>query len=500
MPAFIAVDLGATSGRVCYGIVEDAQIELKEITRFSNDPILIEGILEWDTARLFQQTLVGLRAAITSLRERGLSASGAGIDSWGVDYGLVRPGAQDFPPARHYRSAPSETVERLRQRIPAQVAYSMTGINPLPINTLYQLSDAAQRGELDGAEKALLIPDLWVHGLTGTFGAERSIASTTELVDISTGSWSPQLASRAGIPLSALPQLCDTGTVAGELLPAIRGAVSAAEPLMVYRVAEHDTASAVLALPAEEPHAFISCGSWSLVGLELDRPVLTEDARSADFTNEQGAYDTTLFMRNLAGLWLLEECVRQWNRDDRRRFTIPDLLRAAQDVPARQFVIDVGDPAFLEPGDLPARIAGYCQQSGQLVPECHAEMTRCIVDSLALAYRAAITTAQEISGEPVEVIHMIGGGSRNSLLCQLTADACQLPVLAGPAEATSMGNLLVQAISTGAVANVAHARKIVGASTAPLRYNPASDRSSLLAWQTAEQKLHYLHATRKEQS
>lgn len=500
MPAFIAVDLGATSGRVCYGIIEDTQIEMKEVTRFSNDPLLVSGVLEWDTARLFQQTLIGLRTALASLGERGHSANGAGIDSWGVDYGIVRSGAQDFPPARHYRSAPSETVERLRQRIPARVGYSITGINPLPINTLYQLSDAAQRGELDGTERALLIPDLWVHGLTGTFGAERSIASTTELVDISTGSWSPQLASRAGIPLSALPQLCDTGTAAGEILPAIRGAISAAEPLMVYRVAEHDTASAVLALPAEEPYAFISCGSWSLVGLELDRPVLTEDSRSANFTNEQGAYGTTLFMRNLAGLWLLEECVRQWNRDVRSRFTIPALLRAAQDVRAHQFVIDVGDPAFLEPGDLPARIASYCQQNGQPVPESHAEMTRCIVDSLALAYRTTIAKAQEISGEPVEVIHMIGGGARNSLLCQLTADACQLPVLAGPAEATSLGNLLVQAISTGAVENVAHARKIVRASTEPLRYNPASHRSSLLAWQTAGQKLHNLQAARKEQS
>ncbi|MFK4295836.1 rhamnulokinase [Arthrobacter sp. GAS37] len=500
MPAFIAVDLGATSGRVCYGIIEDTQIELKEVTRFSNDPLLIAGVLEWDTTRLFQQTLVGLRTAITSLRERGHSASGAGIDSWGVDYGIVRPGAQALPRARHYRSASSETVERLRRRIPARVGYSITGINPLPINTLYQLSDAAERGELTGGEKALLIPDLWVHGLTGTFGAERSIASTTELVDVTTGDWSPQLASRAGIPLSALPQLCDTGTLAGEILPAVRDAISADEPLTVYRVAEHDTASAVLALPAEEPHAFISCGSWSLVGLELDRPVLTEDARSADFTNEQGAYGTTLFMRNLAGLWLLEECVRQWNGNDRSRFTIPDLLQAAQGVPARQFVIDVSDPAFLEPGDLPARIAGYCRQSGQTVPESHAEMTRCIVDSLALAYRAAITTARKISGEPVEVIHMIGGGARNSLLCQLTADACQRPVLAGPAEATSMGNLLVQAISTGAVENVAHARKIVRASTEPLRYNPASNKSSLLAWQTAGQKLHYIQAARKEQS
>lgn len=500
MPAFIAVDLGATSGRVCYGIIEEAQIELQEVTRFSNEPVLLGGVLQWDIARLFEGSLLGLGLAVTSLGERGYSASGAGIDSWGVDYGLVRPGAEHLPPARHYRSAPPETVERLRRRIPAQVGYSITGINPLPINTLYQLSDAAERGELAGGEKALLIPDLWVHGLTGTFGAERSIASTTELVDVSTGSWSPQLASRAGIPLSALPELYDTGAAAGEILPVIRGAVSATQPLMVYRVAEHDTASAVLALPAEEAFAFISCGSWSLVGLELDRPILGEDARVADFTNEQGAYGTTLFMRNLSGLWLLEECVRQWNRDDRSHFTIPSLLRAAQDVPARQFVIDVGDPAFLEPGDLPARIAGYCQRSGQQVPETPAEMTRCIVDSLALAYCAAIAAAQEISGEPVGVIHMIGGGSNNSLLCQLTADACQRPVLAGPAEATSMGNLLVQAISTGAVENVAHARKIVRASTEPLRYNPVSNRSSLLAWRTAEQKLHYLQAVRKEQS
>lgn len=477
MSSCVAVDLGATSGRVSHGALQHGLLSIVETSRFLNTPQVVDGILCWDLASLFQQSVRGIARSISELTAAGHHPESIGVDSWGVDFGLVGPESLTVT-ARHYRSAPDETVERIRTAISAREAYHVTGISPMPINTVYQLADAVQRGEVAPRMTALLIPDLWVYWLTGVRGAERSIASTTELLDARTRDWSPVMVERAGIPRSVLPPLVDTGAVAGEVLPSRLAELSSARPLSVTRVAEHDTASAVLAMPAEDGSAFVSCGSWALVGQELSAPVLSDEAHRAGFTNEQGAYGTTLFMRNLAGLWLLEECLREWNVDSSAPWSLRGALDAACGAEPFRSFIDVGDPEFLRSGNLTERIRRHCSDSRQPVPSTPGEVTRCILESLALTYRLSIDQSERLSGVQVHTVHIVGGGARNELLCQLTADACQRPVVAGPAEATSSGNLLVQLISAGEIENVAHARAVMAASFLPKRYQPDSSRQA----------------------
>jgi rhamnulokinase len=492
----LAIDLGATSGRVSYGFLRDDKLKMVEVARFRNAPLLLGGLLYWDLAQLFGDSVRGLKEAFTQLRVAGIEPKSIGIDSWGVDYGLVDGDHSQMVNARHYRSSPGESVERVRKLVSADLAYATTGITPLPINTVYQLADAGERGELAEGSTMLLIPDLWIYWLTGVVGAERSIASTTELLDATTGGWSEDLAKRLGIPRSVLPPLFDTGSLAGDLLPRWVSELGTDLPVAVTRVAEHDTASGVLALPVSQPFAFVSCGSWSLVGQELASPVLTDAARSAGFTNEQGAYGSTLFMRNLSGLWLLEECLKEWNQGRPRPLQLTDVIAEAQDAEPFRNVIDVSDPDFLRSGQLTNRIARNCEAAGQLVPTTRAHVTRCLIESLALAYRVAIHQSERLTGNSVEIVHVIGGGARNELLCQLTSDACERPVLAGPAEATSFGNILVQMISSGSVESLNHARSIVTASTSPRRYLP--DPSQRSAWRSASERLTGLQDSRKE--
>ncbi|KAA5835206.1 rhamnulokinase [Saccharopolyspora hirsuta] len=429
MNAFAAVDLGASSGRVMVGRLVDGGVELTEAHRFPNRPVRLDGRLHWDISALHRGVLDGLRAAGP--------VSSVGIDSWAVDYGLLDADGALVAPPVHYRDARAEAaIEQVLAEIPLPELYAATGIQFLPFNTLFQLAAAPPPPT---AERALLIPDLISHWLTGTSGTEVTNASTTALLDPRTRQWSPEVASRAGVDVGLFPPLRRPGDPAGVLRPEIGlGAVP------VRAVGSHDTASAVVGVPAEGGNfAYISSGTWSLVGVELDAPVLSEAARLANFTNEAGVDGTTRFLRNVTGLWILQECQRVWRRTD-----TTGLIAEAAALP-RAAVVDVDDARFLPPGDMPSRIADACRETGQPVPGTPGEITRCVLDSLAEAYRKAIADAVRLTGRPVDVVHVVGGGARNELLCQLTADACQRPVVAGPVEATALGNVLVQARAHG---------------------------------------------------
>ncbi|MER5428256.1 rhamnulokinase family protein [Streptomyces sp. NPDC002588] len=471
MRSYAAVDLGASSGRVMVGRVGPDSLELAEAHRFVNRPVRVPEGLRWDILSLYAGVLDGLRAAG--------QVDSVGIDSWAVDYGLLDADGALLGNPVHYRDARTEGVAgKVWATVPAAELYAATGIQYAPFNTLYQL--VADR--LAGAERLLLVPDLLTYWLTGEQGTELTNASTTQLIDPRTRDWSYDVAARLGIGLELFAPLRRPGDPAGLLRDEVLEETGLTGPVPVTAVGSHDTASAVAAVPAAgERFAYICTGTWSLAGLELTAPVLTEESRAANFTNELGLDGTVRYLRNIMGLWLLQECVRAWGDPD-----LGALLREAAAAPALRSVVDAGDAAFLAPGRMPERIAEACRATGQPVPGTPGEITRCILDSLALAHRRAIADAQRLADHPVDVVHIVGGGTRNALLCQLTADACGLPVVAGPTEAAALGNVLVQARTHGLVGDRSGMRRLL-ARTQPLtRYEP---QGSAERWRAAQDRL-----------
>ena len=475
------------------GEVGPGQLELHEARRFPNVPVRVLGTLHWDILRLYRGVLDGLRTAA-----RDFALASLAIDSWGVDYGLIDASGALLGNPVHYRDARTDGVAReVLAKIPAQELYAVTGIQQLPLNTIYQLAAAAAAPQLRAARTLLLIPDLLGYWLTGEVGAEVTNASTTQLYDVRARSWATSVMERAGIPARLFPPLRPPGAVIGDLLPDVgaqtgldrqAGLPGRRAPVPVLAVGSHDTASAVVSVPAAGPRfAYISCGTWSLVGVELDQPVLTEASRVANFTNEAGVDGTIRYLRNVMGLWLLQESVRAWT-DAGLPADLETLLREATRVSPLRAVLDPDDPVFLPPGDMPARIAEACRRTGQSPPHDPAETVRCIIDSLALAYRRTIRRVQELSGRQVETVHIVGGGARNALLCQLTADACGLPVVAGPAEAAALGNILVQARSLGAgPADLDGMRALLRATQQLRRFEPAGADGR--AWDAAARRI-----------
>ncbi|WP_434740609.1 rhamnulokinase [Micromonospora sp. SH-82] len=460
-----AVDLGAASGRVVSGRVGPDTLRVTVAHRFANEPVRVGGTLHWDVLGIFREVLAGLRAAGP--------VAGVGVDSWAVDYGLLDAAGALLGNPVHYRDTRTDGVlERVTRRLGAERLYATTGLAQLPFNTLYQLAAAAGTPQLAVADRLLMIPDLITYWLTGRIGAEVTNASTTQLYDLNTRAWADDLIADAGIPRRLLPPLREPGTLVGPALPELDLPGSP----QVVAVGSHDTASAVVAVPADGDHfAYISCGTWSLVGVELDRPVLTEAGRQANFTNEGGVDGTIRYLRNVTGLWPLQECLRSWGDPD-----LSDLLAAAAREPGFRSVVDIDDPSFLPPGGMPTRVADACRRTGQPVPQSPAAVVRCIVDSLAIAHRHAVHRVQDLTGRHVDAVHIVGGGARNTLLCQLTADACGLPVLAGPVEATAIGNVLVQARAVGTVdGDLAALRRLVRQTQPIVRYQP--DRGSVAA-------------------
>jgi len=496
-----AVDLGASGGRVMVGRVSAGrggagQLDLHEAHRFPNTPVRVLGTLHWDILGLYRGMLDGLAAAA-----RSFPLASVGIDSWGVDYGLLDAAGALLGNPVHYRDTRTDgLVDEVLAKVPAADLYKVTGVQQMSINTIYQLAAAARTPQLAAARTLLLIPDLLAYWLTGEIGAEVTNASTTQLYDTRARDWAWDLIGRAGLPAGLFPALRQPGSVIATLRPGVAGEPGLAGlggsreggPLPVIAVGSHDTASAVVAVPAQgRDFAYISCGTWSLVGVELDQPVLTEASRAANFTNETGVDGTIRYLRNVMGLWLLQESVRTWSAAGHGRdpaALLATLLDEAAKLPPLQVVVDPDDPVFLPPGDMPARIADAARRAGQRPPADPPAVVRCILDSLALAYRARLREVQELSGRTVGTVHMVGGGVRNTLLLQLTADACGLPVVAGPAEAAALGNILVQARTLGAApGDLAGMRALLRETQELRRFEPSSRDAG--AWAAAATRI-----------
>ncbi|WP_166974454.1 rhamnulokinase [Brevibacterium atlanticum] len=471
-----AVDLGATSGRVILGGVTDGVLRMKHVARFPNVPQPLGESLHWNIQSLFAGLSDGLREAIGA--SPGLAS--IGIDSWAVDYGLLRDGKLLGIP-HHYRDGRTvRGVEIVHDRIGPTELFAYNGLQHLDFNTVFQFAVEAEEGFLTLADRALLIPDLIAYWLTGQMRTELTNASTTGLLSVTEGTWDVNLMSRLELPSGLLPALVSPGERLGDLTEPVAERLGARAPIQVTAVGSHDTASAVVAVPMEGPNcAFISSGTWSLVGLEIDAPVVTEDARLANFTNEGGVDGTVRFLKNVSGLWLLSESMRQWEQDAtdaQRSSDLETLLAEAAEVEEPVTVFDPSDDRFTPPGDMPTRIREWCVERGQEPPQSRAEVVRSILESLAAAYASTIATAEELTGRTVETIHIVGGGSQNTLLCRLTAERTGCRVIAGPVEATAIGNLLIQARAVGHVfenASLADLRQIVRNSFPVVEYSPS---------------------------
>ncbi|THG30198.1 rhamnulokinase [Naasia lichenicola] len=449
------------------GLIGPGVFELETVARFPNDPVRTIDGLHWDILSLYRHALAGLATAARTGR-----IDSVGIDSWAVDYALLRGNRMLGNPFHYRDERTADGVAAVHAVVPADDLYQLNGLQHLPFNTLFQLATE----QLDGAESALLIPDLLAYWLTGRVVAERTNASTTGLLDPRTGAWHAELLERLAIPSEVLPELVDAGSTIGELLPSVATEIGGHGIGSVTAVGSHDTASAVVAVPATTPDfAYISAGTWGLVGVELEAPELSEAGRVAGFTNEGGVDGRIRYLHNVMGLWLLTETVRQWERDG-TIIDLPALLAEAAAVTEPVAVFDANDPEFLPPGGMATRIAAHCAARGLPAASTRAAFARSIVESLATAFADAVSTASELSGRSVGVIHIVGGGSLNELLCQLTADRSGRPVLAGPVEATAIGNMLVQARALGALGehdvDLETLRRLVATAFPPRLYSP----------------------------
>lgn len=441
---FAAVDIGASSGRVMAGVLTDdpghgTGIELIEVHRFPNGPVELDGHLHWDLPTLWSEVLHGLQMLVARWPE----VSSIGIDTWAVDYGLLDSGALIGLPYCYRDSRTELVIDRVHEMITPQRLYEISGLQHLPFNTIYQLA-AEPADRLAGASAVLLLPDLLAERLTGERVAEATNASTTGLFDATNRQWSTEVLSAIGLDQTLFGRIIEPGDTIGTVREGL-----GLPPVPVIAVGSHDTASAVVGVPARTKNfGYVSSGTWSLVGQELTTPVLTEASRRANFTNEGGVDGTIRYLRNVGGLWLLEQCREEWGDQTPG---LADLLTAAAQLPEGGPVIDVDAPEFIAPGGMVARIGAAVEKSGAAAPRDPAAITRCILDSLAQAYARTLSAAAELSGQPIEVVHIVGGGSQNTLLCELTARATGLPVVAGPVEATALGNVAVQARAAGVV-------------------------------------------------
>lgn len=479
MTHVLAYDLGASSGRALLGRLTDRKIEVEELHRFSNDPVQVGDRLHWDILRLLHE----MKQALLAAKHRKLELASLGIDSWAVDFGLIGRNGELLGNPYHYRDRHTDgMLEQLFQRIPASEIFSRTGIQFLPFNSIVQLFALKQADSplLREASRFLMIPDLLRYFLTGEMRNEFSNATTTQLYNAVDNRWDEELLGRIGIPADWFGPVVQPGARVGSLRASLCDELGIA-PVPVYAVAEHDTGSAVAAVPTvDRSFAYLSCGTWSLIGTEVDRPVLTEAARQSNFTNEGGVDGTYRLLKNIMGLWLLQESRREWERGG-RSYTFPELVRMAEQAPPCRAWIDPDDERFLPPGDMPARIRQYCAQTGQQAPEEPGAVVRCILESLALKYRYALEVTERLSGQSFGGLHMVGGGINNTLLCQWTANAIGKPVWAGPAEGSAIGNLVVQWIAQGQIADIWEARQAIRDSFPVTVYEP-SDQA---AWQDA---------------
>jgi rhamnulokinase len=469
---FAAVDLGADSGRVVCGRLDArGSVSLEVVHRYANRPVRLPDGLHWNLLGLFADTLEGLARAAA----KG-SLSGIGIDSWGCDYGLLDGSARLLGLPFHYRDERTHgMIERVHERVGHDELYSVTGIQTMPINTIFQLMAESQSTAARGAQRIALVPDLFALWLTGVLANEVTAASTTGLLDARSGAWARALIARLGLPEAPFAgELVEPGTLLGPVLEGHADVAGAATGVSVWTVAGHDTAAAFVAAPLRGPHdAVLSSGTWSLLGLEMPHPFLGADASALNLTNERGLDGTIRLLRNVMGLWLLQECRRAWAGAG-TAWDYEQLNALAAAAPADVALFDPDNDGLLAPGDMPARIAALCRAGGQEAPQTPGEVVRSILLSLACKYRLVLERLEAVTQSRIERLHVVGGGARNELLCQLTADLCAVELLAGSHEATALGNVLIQARAAGELGGtLAELREVAAASVASTSYQPA---------------------------
>ena len=481
MKKVLAFDFGASSGRAIIGSFDGEKITLKEVHRFTNDPVALGGTLYWDVLRLFYE----IKQGIVKAKIAG-GFDSIGIDTWGVDFGLIDKNGRLLENPVHYRDKrTSGLVEESFKSVPRQKMYDITGIQFMELNTLFQLiSLKKQRPEmLERADKMLFMPDLFAYFLTGKMCSEYSIASTSQLIDISTRTWSKELLDAFGIKESLFAPLTEPGTQLGNLSKEICEECGV-ESVPVISVCGHDTQSAITAVPCESgDFAFLSSGTWSLFGTELQKPIVNETSLKINITNEGGFGGTTGFLKNIIGLWLIQESRRQWQREG-KDYSYADLEKLALSEEPFKCFIDPDAPEFVPQGNIPDRVREFCRKTGQYIPESVGEIMRCIYESLAMKYRMTFEKLCECTGRDYPVIHVIGGGTKDGLLCRMTASSCGKTVKAGPIEATVMGNVAVQLMSDGTIGSISEARKAVAASESLKTYEPENTDEWIKAYES----------------
>lgn len=465
----LAFDFGASSGRAIIGCFDGDKITLEEVHRFSNDPVSVGGTVYWDVLRLFYEIKQGIiKAKIAG------GFDSIGIDTWGVDFGLIDSEGKLMENPVHYRDARTVgLVDEAFKTMPKEKLYGITGIQFMELNTLFQLISLKKYRPwmLERADKMLFMPDLFGYMLTGKMCAEYSIASTSQLIDLDKRTWSKEILDAFGIKESVFAPLVQPGTVLGELSKEICEECGV-DPVPVISVCGHDTQSAITSVPCEDgDFAFLSSGTWSLFGTELDKPIVNETSMNINITNEGGFDGSTGFLKNIIGLWLIQESRRQWKREG-KEYSYADLEKLALAAEPFKCFIDPDAPKFVPHGNIPERVREFCRKTGQYVPETVGEIMRCIYESLAMKYRLTFEKLRECTERDYPVIHVIGGGTKDGLLCQMTANSCDRTVKAGPIEATVMGNVAVQLMSNGSVENIGQARKIIAESSELKTFEP----------------------------
>ena len=465
----LAFDFGASSGRAIIGCFDGDKITLEEVHRFSNDPVSVGGTVYWDVLRLFYEIKQGIiKAKIAG------GFDSIGIDTWGVDFGLIDSEGKLMENPVHYRDARTAgLVDEAFKTMPKEKLYGITGIQFMELNTLFQLISLKKYRPwmLERADKMLFMPDLFGYMLTGKMCAEYSIASTSQLIDLDKRTWSKEILDAFGIKESVFAPLVQPGTVLGELSKEVCEECGV-DPVPVISVCGHDTQSAITSVPCEDgDFAFLSSGTWSLFGTELDKPIVNETSMNINITNEGGFDGSTGFLKNIIGLWLIQESRRQWKREG-KEYSYADLEKLALAAEPFKCFIDPDAPEFVPHGNIPERVREFCRKTGQYVPETVGEIMRCIYESLAMKYRLPFEKLRECTERDYPVIHVIGGGTKDGLLCQMTANSCDRTVKAGPIEATVMGNVAVQLMSDGSVKNIGQARKIVADSSELKTFEP----------------------------
>lgn len=489
-----AVDFGASSGRVVAGKFDGKTLSMHEIHRFDNEPVYASGTLFWDVLRLYHETLSGIRKGVSQVREGGGRVDSLGIDSWGVDFALLDKKGRLAGNPVHYRDHRNDgMMERTFKKISKERIFELTGIQFLPFNTIFQLAAIKEHHDpiIDNAATFLMIPDLFRYFLTGDKSAEFTDATTTQLLNPRDNMWSAELIDAIKIPRDIFPKIIPPATIVGKCLPETAESLGGLQSDVVA-VATHDTASAVVAAPSsEERFAYISCGTWSCLGTEVKSPIINKAALDLNFTNEGGMNNTFRILKNIMGLWLIQESRREWARRG-RNLSWNDITNMTSN--GRRFCafINPDDYHFLPPGDMPGRIREYCVKTGQHAPEGDEDLLRCVTEGLAFKYRIVLESLEKLMGYRFSGLHIMGGGSQNKLLCQYTADAIGRRVFAGPAEATAIGNLAVQLIAKREVKDIWEARKLIAASFPVAVYEP----QEVNLWEDAYAKAEKINKTR----